>query len=155
MKVYRVTKCEYIYDLSGEGSYQVGGRWSSKGNRIVHTSETASLAILESTVHGIQPGTSYCLATLNIPDDSIFALPATDLPSDWKASPPPESLKSHGDNFVEKRKFLVLKVPSAVNPTEYDYLINPLHPDAHKMNIISTEPFPIDNRLIKKTSFHR
>jgi RES domain-containing protein len=37
--------------FSGEGARIVGGRWNSKGQRMVYTAEHLSLAILEVFVH--------------------------------------------------------------------------------------------------------
>lgn len=48
-----------------------------------------------------------------------------------------------------ENKYLILKVPSAVNPNETNYLINVDHPDVDKIKIKKTYPFEIDNRLIE------
>jgi RES domain-containing protein len=40
-----------------------------------------------------------------------------------------------------------LSVPSAVNPVEQNILLNPLHPDARSIGLISYEPFSFGLRL--------
>ena len=37
--------------FTGEGSALVDGRWNSKGTRLVYTSDSLALALLEMTVH--------------------------------------------------------------------------------------------------------
>jgi RES domain-containing protein len=50
MRVYRLCRASYPpYD--GEGARQAGGRWNSKGARVVYMSENSSLTVLEILVH--------------------------------------------------------------------------------------------------------
>jgi RES domain-containing protein len=37
--------------FDGEGASRAGGRWNSKSNRVIYTSENRSLAVLEILVH--------------------------------------------------------------------------------------------------------
>ena len=96
---------------------------------------------------GGMPPANYSLATIELPDS--MAQPVTEnlLQADWFASPPPEALKEIGDNFVGNMKHLVLPVPSAVMPEEYNYLVNPRHKLAGKIKILSVKPVRFDNRL--------
>jgi RES domain-containing protein len=41
----------------------------------------------------------------------------------------------------------VLAVPSTVIPREYNYILNPGHPDFPKIRFFIAEPFYFDNRL--------
>jgi RES domain-containing protein len=41
----------------------------------------------------------------------------------------------------------VLKIPSVVIPEEFNYLINPLHPEAEGITVLSQHPFVFDQRL--------
>jgi len=38
-------------------------------------------------------------------------------------------------------------VPSSIIPYEYNYLINPNHPDSKKIKVISTQRLVFDGRL--------
>ena len=50
MRVFRLCRANFpAYD--GEGAYRVGGRWNSKGTRVLYMSENRSLAVLEILVH--------------------------------------------------------------------------------------------------------
>jgi len=44
----------------------------------------------------------------------------------------------------------VLKVPSAVVPVEFNYMLNPRHSDFSKLVIGNGQPLPIDPRLLWK-----
>jgi len=98
---------------------------------------------------GIVPN-DYDLVTIQIPDDSIQILNKEDLPDKWKSFPHNESTRKIGDAFQVKGQFLILKVPSAVVQDEYNFLINPTHPDGIKIKIVQIQPFAFDERLFNK-----
>lgn len=150
MIVYRLTKSKYANDLSGRGAALSGGRWNSKGIAMLYTSESRALCTAELAVHtamGNLP-TDYVLVTIYIPEDiTIEEINKNQLTPDWKSFPHPDSTQRSGDHFVRDNRTPVLKVPSAVVPGDYNYLINPAHGDAQKLRIIKTEPFGFDGRL--------
>ena len=149
MILYRFTNKNYGTDISGEGARLQGGRWNSKGFPVIYTSTTISLSLLELIIHS----TSYeeiqsnFLMKINIPDS--FTAPLTDLSlkPDWKDDP--DYSRYIGNSFLKSKKSLLMKVPSAIIPEEYNVLINPLHPDSRKIKILSASPFQFDNRLFK------
>ncbi len=84
MRAYRLCRTTYpAYD--GEGARRVGGRWNSKGGRVVYMSENRSLAILEIPVHlsDTLPD-KYLLGSADIPDEIVLDV-VTDraLPDNW------------------------------------------------------------------------
>jgi RES domain-containing protein len=148
MIVYRITDCKYINDLSGVGAALYGGRWNSKDTHVVYTAQSGALALLEAVVHiGKVPANGYCMATINIPDDSISSFPLSQLPEDWAGNPPPDYLRVIGDHFINAGKYLVLKIPSVLMMEEHNYLLNPRHPEFKKVKIISQRPVRVDGRL--------
>jgi RES domain-containing protein len=153
MKVYRVVKSlKRINDLSGMGAFKNGGRWNSKGTYMLYTSINSSLAYLENLVHfdetDVPPNLH--IVEIEIIDDSfIYQLPDDKYPHDWQLK---DNLanKVLGDEWMSDKKFLGIKVRSAINPSEYNILLNPLFPGYHdKLIIISTQTIPIDSRLLK------
>jgi len=56
-------------------------------------------------------------------------LSGSDLPEDWNSRPVSPSTQAIGDQWIKERTSAVLKVPSIVVPDEYNYLLNPAHPD--------------------------
>lgn len=148
MKVYRISKNQFINDLSGYGAAHYPGRWNGKGVFVLYTAATAALALLESVVHMDKLlRTDYSLATIIIPDDSIQTITVTDLPERWDTFPPAEHLKVIGNQFIQEAKKLALQIPSSIMPEDNNYLINPQHPLFSIVIIDSVRPLKIDSRL--------
>jgi RES domain-containing protein len=150
MKVFRLSRSKFAGDLSGKGAEIAGGRWNSKGTAMLYTSQSVALCTVEIAVHtplGNIP-TDYTLVTIEIPDDLPKEELATgDLPVDWKTLPHSHSTQLIGDDFISAGKNAILKVSSAVIPGEYNFLVNPLHPDSTRILVISAEPYEFDSRL--------
>jgi len=150
MILYRIGRSIYVDNLSGEGARINGGRWNSEGRPAVYLASSRSLAILEVLVH-LQPlmiPNDFCLVEVEVPDNSISQVFADDLPANWKDISPPAILKQIGNNFLENKKYLMLKVPSSIVPMEHNYLVNVLHPDMKKVKVLSKESFDFDSRLV-------
>lgn len=153
MIVFRLSKSKYSKDLSGRGAEKSGGRWNSKGTVMVYTSESRALCTTEIAVHtqlGILPK-DYVLVSIKIPDDlKTHTLNLKGIPDDWNSIPNSGSTQDLGDHFVRANNFAVMKVPSAVVPGDFNYLINPFHPDSSKIKITKTEIFSFDKRMFLK-----
>ena len=155
MKVYRIARSAYIHDLSGMGAREFGGRWNHKGTSIVYTSESRPLAILECLVNLPMPvspkNLDLKIATIVIPDDIIpKEIPISDLPSNWRDYPAPLELADIGTNWAKTKKTLLLRVPSAIVPQEFNILINPLHPEMKRVKISHVEDYRINHRLLRE-----
>ena len=150
MILYRLAKEAYVDDLSGTGARLYGGRWNSKGRATVYMASSQALALLEVLVHlpaVIEPK-DYFLASIEVPDTSIMQVNIKDMPVNWNAMQPPTILKKIGDDFISENKYLLLKVPSAIVPEEFNYLLNVHHPEMKNVRVISKELFSFDKRLI-------
>ena len=139
--------------FDGEGAYRYGGRWSSPGTRVSYASEHESLAMLEYFVHldadNLPP--DLLLATVDVPDDvRRERIGTSQLPPHWRDTPAPPELIRYGDEFLQRAECGVLLVPSALAPSENNWLINPVHPDFRRMTVLETQPLNYDQRL-----FHR
>ena len=152
MIVYRLIKEKYKNDLSGKGAEKAGARWNSKGKAMLYTSESRSLCTAEVAVHtplGNIP-LNYFLLEIEIPDNIKFIeIKNEDLPSDWKSLPHSNSTQLIGDEFLDKGKYLFLKVPSVVVQGDYNYLVNPTHKLFSEVKIHKSEPFHFDERLFR------
>ncbi|MBZ0099545.1 MAG: RES family NAD+ phosphorylase [Taibaiella sp.] len=149
MLVYRIAKCEFADDLSGLGASMYGGRWNSKGTYILYTAGSIALALAEALVHmNTYPSPEYCKVAIEIPDDNIIELKISQLPVDWALVPPVDILKAIGDTFVQNNKAIALKIPSVIVPEEFNYLLNPRHPDfSSKVRKLKKVSFTLDERL--------
>ena len=153
MRVYRIEREKYLHStLKGIGAALSGGfRWNSKNTYLVYTAESRALATLEVSVHldlseDLPDDRHY--VEIEIPDDvAIQELSPEDLPGNWDAKPPVTATQHIGDNFVLDAGAAVLKVPSSIVPPESNYLINPYHPDAKKIKVVSTRKMSFDDRL--------
>ncbi|HVS92370.1 MAG TPA: RES family NAD+ phosphorylase [Mucilaginibacter sp.] len=158
MIVFRIAKSEdRVRDLSGYGAFRNGGRWNSKGTYMLYTSMNSSLAYLESLVHfdeSFFPPNLF-VAAIQLPDDDklIYTLPVKNYPKEWQLPENSEN-KTIGDRWIHERKYLAFKVRSAVNPSEYNFLLNPLYPDYNDLvKIASIEALKTDARLRKPNSY--
>ncbi len=124
--------------FSGEGPYLHGGRWNRPGHRVVYVSQSVSLATLEVLVNGLQPRQihSYMFFSVQIPPEHIEKVALKTLPEDWNSDPIPRSTQTIGDQWLTSRKSLALQVPSAVVVQEYNFLLNPLHPEFARLTRI-------------------
>jgi RES domain-containing protein len=150
-RVYRFVRERYAKNpLGGEGSFLFGGRWSSPGTRIAYTAEHMSLAMVEYFVHidADNPPRDLVVVAADIPDSvSRVILRPQDLPTDWRHVPAPTTLAAIGDSFAVNRQSAVLVVPSALVPSESNWLINPLHPQFAEIEVCPPEPFQYDARF--------
>jgi len=153
MLIYRTAKTEKrARDLSGTGSYMYGGRWNSKGTYMLYASDNSSLAFLESLVHQDEselPPHLYII-TLRVDDAAIIHnVPDNEYPKNWQKLEN-TSNKLSGDEWMYKKEFIGFRVRSAINPSEYNYLLNPLFPRFYDLvSIAALAPLDIDKRLIR------
>ena len=151
IRVYRIVRKPYSKTpLDGEGAYRFGGRWSSPGTRIAYSAEHLSLAMIEYFVHieANDPPKDLVVVTADIPDEvSRVVLTPRELPSNWQQIPAPPILAAIGDSFAAKRKSALLVLPSALVPSEANWLVNPLHPEFAEIQVHPAEPFHYDARF--------
>ena len=148
---WRITAVRYgEAAFDGEGARLYGGRWSSRGVRVVYTSSSAALAALELLVRAgrKKPLTDYLLFACSFDQSLVEDLERIQLPSDWKVAPAPAGLHAFGDAWIESGSSAVLRVPSAIIETESNYLLNPEHADYAKIELREPIPFSLDLRLL-------
>lgn len=139
----------------GDGSRLYGGRWNSVGNRVVYAASSLSLAAWEVFVHlAVQEEEAkriqFMAIQAEIPDSVQSELISMhQLPHDWQSDPAPHPLKEIGDDWLITANTAVLAVPSAIIPQEYNYLLNPTHPDFKHIHVKTLEQFVFDARAWK------
>lgn len=156
MRVFRIEREKYLESTLKEiGAAKTEGyRWNSLNTYLVYTADSRALATLEVSVHldlSEDLPTDRFYVEIEIPDDlQILELLFEDLPKGWDSKPPQIETQFIGDDFVEDANAPILKVPSSIIPFEYNYLINPNHPEAKRIIVISQTPLKFDERLWSK-----
>ncbi len=155
MRVFRVERQKFLETtLTGIGaSLAKGYRWNSLNTRLVYTADSRALATLEVAVHldlSQDLPSDRWYVEIEIPEDiTLMEVRMEDLPRAWDAKPPIRVTQMIGDDFSVQNESAVLKVPSAIVPQEFNYLINPIHPDARRIRVIQKTPMSFDFRLGK------
>jgi RES domain-containing protein len=147
IRAYRIVKRKFVAAaFSGEGARLYGGRWNSAGVAVVYTSGSIALTILEWRAHLTQwPAPPMVIIEVEF-DPSLIWAPAK-LPPNWRQYPHPKADATIEDNWIESGRSAILKLPSAIVPTEFNYLLNPAHPDFDKITIGREHIFKADPRL--------
>jgi RES domain-containing protein len=135
--------------FSGEGSRRYGGRWNSKGFRVVYVGDSLALSTLEVIAHAVpyRALNNFIYIQIKIPPELVYHVDTKKLPGNWQKDPPPSALKQIGDKWLQKSKTPVLKIQSIIVPVGFNYLLNPEHSDFKKITIGKPNKFFLDERL--------
>lgn len=150
MFVYRICWPQFAEDLTGQGAFLHGGRWNFKGERLLYTATNPSLAMLEMLVHmpNLVIQTVFSLITIELKIKQFFELEASDLPSEWRKSDAPESLKRIGSDFLKAGKKPGLLVPSVIMPKDKNLLLNPILLPENSIRIVDKMDLELEKRLL-------
>lgn len=134
------------YDsLTGEGGLHSDGRWHRIGRRIIYTAESPALALLESLVQFRALGAiprRYQLLRIEVTDRAE--------PEEFTGPLPPESeSQAWGDAWLANADRLLARVPAAVAPYSFNWLINPALAADESLKLLSAERFDWDERLAR------
>ena len=147
MEIYRITLAKWANNLVASGN---AARWNSNGMRVIYAAQNRSLACLENVVHRTSLGLNkdFKVMIISVPDSlEVEIVQHTMLPVQWAKSARCPLCRHFGDEWLKSQRTAILKVPSALVKYEYNYLLNPLHPDFSHIQLIRTEPFEFDNRI--------
>lgn len=142
-------------DLSGLGGRIGSARWHTMGRSVVYLTESPAGAMLERVVHmmdidleeyGKLPRT-YQLLQVLVPDELVTKELNTIAPSDWREHP--EFTRSIGDAWLASFETALARVPSAIVPRTWNYLLNPEHPEAKQVQVAEVIRERFDNRLFR------
>lgn len=150
MKVWRLTRKDHVLP-DGEGARLYGGRWNFPNTAIVYMSGTLSLAVLEYLVHldtDLIPNNVVSLAADLPTTVSVSTVAIASLPANWDTVINHPDVQTIGTAWVAANSSAILQVPSAIIPAECNFLLNPKHPDFHKITWSSPTPFTFDSRLL-------
>ena len=137
---------------SGEGSFQAGGRWNSKGVRAVYCSLDPATAILEVAVHKgfrVLDTVPHVLTSARIADPAgVHIVTPDDIPNaNWLAPGiPGAGQQGFGDDLLRRHPFILL--PSVVSRHSWN-LIFEAGAAQPRYGPAAQERFALDTRLHK------
>lgn len=147
MNVYRITLDKWSHKLTASG---YPARWNSKGKFVIYTAQNRALACLENMVHRSGEGLfkQFKVMVIQLPENiKCEIIDPKNLPEDWFEFKNYDICQQIGDEWLEKCENPILQVPSVIIANEYNYLINPNHPDFKTIELLRSESFEFDPRL--------
>jgi RES domain-containing protein len=136
---------------AGRGARLFGGRWNSRGVRVVYASTSLALAVVETFVNlepNLQPADLISIEG-EIPDRlDIGKFDPKALPAKWDETRD-ESLRRFGDEWIRGGQSAAMLVPSAAVRTEWNVLLNPAHADFSKIEFRDAVSFSFDVRMFR------
>jgi RES domain-containing protein len=147
MIVFRITTIQWSNSLTASGN---PARWNSRGNLVIYTAESRSLACLENLVHRSGEGNNalYKVLLIEIPAAiEIETLDVNSLKKDWYTIDNYTYCQDIGGQWLNQQRSAILKVPSVVIKKENNFLLNPHHPDFRKIKLTGNEDFDFDKRF--------
>ncbi|MEO6719310.1 MAG: RES family NAD+ phosphorylase, partial [Ferruginibacter sp.] len=142
-----ITTIQWSKSLTASG---YPARWNSRGNFVMYTAESRSLACLENLVHRSGEGNNalYKVLLIEIPVAiEIETLDINSLKKDWYTIDNYAYCQDIGGRWLNDQRSAVLKVPSVVIKKENNFLINPHHPEFSKIKLTGNEDFDFDKRF--------
>jgi RES domain-containing protein len=131
--------------LDGEGGRLFPARWNSKGNPVVYAADHPAASLCEMLANTDAVSLPKLFQLLKIDAGDLTLAKAGRLPDDWIENP--ALTRNLGDKWLREGNSVLLRVPSAIVPESYNYLLNPMHPDMSKVRIDRTFNVPLDPRL--------
>ncbi|RYZ95140.1 MAG: RES domain-containing protein [Sphingobacteriaceae bacterium] len=151
MEIFKIADERYSKSIGASGT---PNRWNKSGQFVAYAASSRSLATLEMMARRscIMPSKIvYKMMVLSFNDDDslIRHIKASDLPQDWNKLNAYPKLQEIGSAWYSKQETLILKVPSAIVPREYNFVINTKHPlFSANVNLVRSEAYFWDERLL-------
>jgi RES domain-containing protein len=137
--------------LSGEGGLRYSARWHTAGRPIVYLAASPAGAMIEVLVHleleedEFPPAFTllHVEAPANMEIDEVRVGRRDEWKSDLSVS------RALGDAWLKGGTAALARVPSAILPNTFNYLLNPLHRDAKRIRIAGSTKANFDPRLLR------
>lgn len=154
MRIWRICRKPFSRSpLDGRGGLIVAGRWHTPRRLITYASESLALAGLEVLVHAdvdLLPSDLMAIE-VDVPAKvKVAEIAAKRLPRNWRAHPGPRRLQEIGNAWLDEGRTALLRVPSALVPTESNYLVNPLHLAFSELRVVRRFKFVFDERFASR-----
>jgi RES domain-containing protein len=147
MLLYRIVHKKFSSVLFASG---MEGRWNSEVNKVLYCAESIALAFLENMIRrqGVGFNDDFKIIVIEIPDKTeITILNTDDLKSGWRDHNNYSECQEHGNQWYNENKTLLLKVPSAVLPQSFNFVINTSHTDYKKIKLVGVSDLIPDKKI--------
>jgi RES domain-containing protein len=151
MKAFRIARTEFCDD-SGEGARRYGGRWNLAGQPALYASSSVSAGLLERLtidpeLFSAERYVLYSVQEFIIPEHFVYYTSPGELPDGWDAVPAGPASQQYGTNLLRKA-MACFAVPSVVDRSSLNYVMNPLSPDFLKITW-RVYPLRLDQRIVR------
>ena len=136
--------------LDPTGASRTSGRWHNLNQPVLYFSSSLALCVLELKANSVSFATMrkeyhYIEAEVDTDRFSIEEVPDSFYVTSWTQKR--ELARDYGSEWFKSKKFSVLKVRSAVLPTDSNFILNTMHPDFAGLNFSKPLPVPLDSRV--------
>lgn len=137
-------------DLEGRGGLVASGRWHTRGRPVVYLAESPAGALIEALVHlelnEVDLPSEYQLLKVSVPSSVKTAKASlTALGKHWTENVAVS--RRLGDEWLRRRSSPLLRIPSAVVPETWNWVLNPTHAQARRARIVWARRYEWDARL--------
>jgi RES domain-containing protein len=152
MRLWRICRRRYADEAaSGGGARLYGGRWNSRGVRVVYASTSLALAVVETFVNlepNLRPADLVSIEGEIPASVEIGRFDVRRLPAGWHQTRD-ESLHGFGDDWIRAGDKAAVLVPSAAIRGDWNVLLNPAHREFGKIQFKDPERFEFDLRMFR------
>jgi RES domain-containing protein len=131
--------------LDGEGGKLFPARWHSRGRAIIYAADHPGSALCEMLANTDAIALPSAFQLLKITVGDIVISTVEKLNTTWAENH--SITQERGDKWLYSKTTALLRVPSALVPEAFNYLINPAHPDMSQIRIEQVLKVPLDARL--------
>ncbi|MBN8784052.1 MAG: RES family NAD+ phosphorylase [Terrimonas ferruginea] len=147
MLVYRITPKIYSGSLFAPG---LEGRWNGNGRKVIYTAESIPIAFMENMIRrkGLGFNKQFAIMVIEVPDKlSISEVKMSALKSGWRDYRDYSICQTVGNKWYDEGLTPLLKVPSSILPTNFNYVLNATHAQFAEIKLLHTSELIPDERI--------
>ena len=147
MLAYRIAHKSFSKKIIAPG---FAGRWNGSGRKVIYCADSIALAFLENMIRrqGVGFNQDFRTMILEIPDViKIQVVQFENLPNGWRKFNDYSKCQPIGNKWYDEGIFSILKVPSAVLPESFNFVLNATHPECKKIKIVKITDLIPDDRI--------
>lgn len=147
MLLFRIAHKDFSDKLFASG---LPGRWNGDNKKVIYCAETIALALLENMVRrqGVGFNHDFKIMLIEAPSSlKVTTIEIENLEKGWRDFRNYSFCQSIGNKWYEQCKTPLLKVPSAILPEAFNFVINTNHQDYKKIHLLEITDLVPDERI--------